>query len=246
MPFPLIAAIAASAPTWLPAAATVGSSLIGGLFSNQAAGAQQGAINAATDEQRREYDITRGLLEPAITAGNTARGYQLGALGLPGGVSYDDVIRAFHTSPGYEFSRNAGINAAQGSAAAGGTLFSGKTLKDLTRFGTGLADQEFGDYYGRLGGLSGAGQNAVGGLVSAGQNTAANVGNLLSQGGDARASSYLRGANLITSGIQNLADLAAYGGRGGGGGAGRPGSAVPGYPGMFYNQNGYATYATGA
>jgi len=235
MPFPLIAALA-----------TVGSTLVGGLMSNQAAKAQQGAIDSATGEQRREYDINRSLLEPAITAGNTARGYQLGALGLPGGASYDDVIRAFHTSPGYEFARTSGINAAQASPAAGGTLFSGKTLKDLTRFGTGIADQEFGNYYGRLGGLSGAGDVATGGLVSAGQNTANNISNLYQQGGDARASSYLRGANLITSGFQNLADIAAYGGPGRPNGPGRPGMPVPNYPGMFYNQNGYATYATGA
>lgn len=213
MPFPLIAAIAASAPTWLPAVATVGSAAIGALGAQQAGRMQQQGIDTATGEIRRQFDETRGLLGPSIAAGDTARGYQLGALGLPGGVSYEDALRAFHTSPGYDFARRSGIGAAQGSAAAGGTLFSGRTLKDLTRFGTGLADQEFGNWYDRLGGLSGTGVNAAGSLASGGQTAAGRLADLAVGAGEARGSSYAQSASHLVKGAQNLANLVAYQGR---------------------------------
>ena len=196
---PLIGAIGSIASAWL-----------GYDASQKAAKESAAATRYAADLQRQNFTDAQSLLQPSISAGNTARETQLGLLGLPGGIDYGTALSRFRTSPGYEFTRGQGINAAQTSAAAGGHLFSGKTLKDLTRFGTGLADQEFGNYYARLGGLSGAGGAATGNLINVGTNTAGNLGSLATNDAANRGSSYVAGANAITGGIQNLADLASY------------------------------------
>jgi hypothetical protein len=192
------------------AVASIGSALIGAYTASKAAKAQADAARYAADLERKNFQDTQNLLTPSINAGNLARDYQLGALGLPGSVGYDEAMNAFRTSPGYEFQRNQGLNAVQTSAAAGGQLFSGKTLKSLTNYGQGLADQEFGNWYGRLGGLSGSGDAATGNLVNAGANTTNSLASLATSGGDARASSYAGMGDALGGGLNNLAYLSAY------------------------------------
>lgn len=190
------------------------SSLASGAISG--IGAVQGAKEIAksnryaADITRRNFEDTQSLLRPSVDAGNTARNYQLGGLGLPGGASYDDAMRAFRTSPGYDFRLDQGRNTVQGSAAAGGNLFSGKTLKDLTRFGQDYASNEFGNWMEGLGGLAGGGSRATGALVDAGGDTSRFLAGLALGGGEARASSYGGMANAATGTLQNLANLDAY------------------------------------
>lgn len=47
--------------------------------------------------------------------------------------------------PGYKFAFDEGQRAVQSSAASRGTLLTGGTLKALTKYGTGVADQLYGD-----------------------------------------------------------------------------------------------------
>jgi hypothetical protein len=188
--------------------ASIGSGLIGGIGSYLAARETAGAIKQAANVERQNFTDSLAALQPQISAGNTAREFQLGALGLPGGNS--DAINLWRQSPGYTAALSTGKNAVQTSAAAGGNLFSGKTLKDLASFGQGLEDQTFGQWYDRLGGLSGAGGAATGQAVNLGAATAGNLADLAVRGGDARASSYIGGANAAIGGLQNLADLYAY------------------------------------
>jgi hypothetical protein len=192
------------------AVASIGSALIGAYSASQAAKEQAKATKYAADIERKNFQDTQDLLRPSVNAGNLARQYQMGALGLPGDISYDEAVNAFRTSPGYEFQRGQGLNAVQTSAAAGGQLFSGKTLKSLNQYGQGLADQEFGNWYSRLGGLSGSGDAATGNLVNAGTNTTNSLASLATAGGDARASSYAGVGSALGGGLSNLAYLSAY------------------------------------
>jgi len=68
------------------AAALLGAGALGAgasaLGSRRAASAVEGASNASTAEQRRQFDIATGLTRPAIDAGNTARDQLLRLLGL--------------------------------------------------------------------------------------------------------------------------------------------------------------------
>lgn len=197
MALPLIGAIA-----------SIGSSLIGGFFGDQAAKEQAAATRYAADLQNEQFNKSLATLQPAIAAGNEARSYQLGALGLPGGNS--DAVNLWRQSPGYQAGLTTGKNAVQGSAAAGGRLFSGGTLKALDRFGSNYEDQQFGNWYGRLGEMSGAGDSARNNAVSLGSANANSLSDLALREGDAKASSYTNWGSQIGSGIQSLADLYAY------------------------------------
>jgi hypothetical protein len=194
----------------LPLIGSIAGGLLGGWGEMQGMKEIARSNRYAADITRQNFQDTRDLLMPSVSAGDTARGYTLGALGLPGGVSYDEALRAFRTSPGYDFRLGQGQNAVMSSAAAGGNLYSGKTLRDLARFGQGLAGEEFGNWMGGLSGLAGGGMRATGALVDAGMGTSRTLADLALGGGQARASSYGGIANAGIGTLQNLANLHAY------------------------------------
>lgn len=80
-----------------------------------------------------------------------------------------DAFGRFTTSPDYMFRFNEGQRALDSSAAARGTLMSGRQLQELTNFGQNLASQEYGNYMNRLFGVAGL-------APSGGQNLAAQGG----------------------------------------------------------------------
>ena len=55
----------------------------------------------------------------------------------------------YQKSPGYDFQMQQGQQAALGSAAGRGAGLSGSTLKALTKYGTGLAAQDYGNEFNR-------------------------------------------------------------------------------------------------
>lgn len=188
----------------LGAIGSIAGSFIGSNSAKKAAQAQADATRYAADIQRQNFQDTQATLRPQIEAGDTAREYQLGLMGLPGGVNRQSALDAFQTSPGYEFAYDQGLQAVDRSAAARGMSQSGAQLKALSQFGQGMANQEYGNYYNRLAGLSGSGQAATGQQVNAGQSTANNLANLAVQGGNDRASSYVNQGNAITGGLQGI------------------------------------------
>lgn len=58
----------------------------------------------------------------------------------------------FFNDEGYQFRLKEGIDGIQNSAAARGGLNSGNTLKELSKYASGLASQEYGDAYNRFSG----------------------------------------------------------------------------------------------
>lgn len=75
----------------------------------------------------------------------------LDALGVNGADGSARATGAFQTSPGYQFNFDQGMEALNRRRAAGGMLDSGNADIDAIRFGTGLADSEFGNWLTRLG-----------------------------------------------------------------------------------------------
>jgi hypothetical protein len=178
-------------PGWITDALLPGiNSLLGANAADKAAEAQERAALAAVEEQRRQYDQSRADLQPWLTAGQGA----LGRLQDP---------NAFQASPSYDFRRNEGMRGIENSFAAGGMGQSGNALKALADFNSGLASQEHGQWWNQQAGLAGVGQTAGTNLGQLGQNTAANVGNALSQYGDARASGYLGRSAAFANGIND-------------------------------------------
>jgi hypothetical protein len=221
--------------------AMAGSSVASGVLANKGANAQakavQNASDAAVAEQRRQYDLSRQDLAPWRNQGGAAvntLGYLLGTspdTNAPNGYSsgdYGSLLRDFsasdfQTDPGYEFRLGEGAKALQRSAASRGQLFSGGTLKGLTRYNQDFASNEYQNAYNRfntnklnrynmLAGLSQGGQQATNTTVAAGTNSANNISNTLmstgEQVGNARASGYAAWGNAL-NGVTN-AGLNAY------------------------------------
>lgn len=140
----------------------------------------------------------------------------------------------FFASPDYQFALRQGQQTAQNSAAAGGGLYSGNTLRALTDYGQGMASQHLGTYANRLAGIAGVGQTAATNVGNAALQTGTNVGNLLMSQGDARASGLINQGNAWANTANQIGMYYGMGGfRGGGGNA------------MAYNWSGpqYAGYA---
>lgn len=79
--------------------------------------------------------------------------------GIPAGTDQRQYF--LQQTPGYQFARGEGIRAIQNSAAAKGTLLTGGTLRGLARFGTGLADQTYGQTVDRYRDLATLGQRTA-------------------------------------------------------------------------------------
>ncbi len=125
-----------------------------------------------------------------------------------GGGAAGPDYSAFFKSPGYDFRFNEGLRASDRSAASRGMLMSGGHMRELQRYGQGLASSEFGNYANRLSALAGIGQTATTaggqfGATAAGQvgQSAANIGQSIMAGGQATASGIVGGQNAMAQGI---------------------------------------------
>jgi hypothetical protein len=127
------------------------------------------------------------------------------ALGMNGPEGSARAVAAFQNDPGYNFAMGQGNNAVLANAARTGSLASGNTNIDLTKFAQGLANQQYGNYVNRLQPFLGAGQTAAGGVagVNMGQ------GNALA-GLDTGLGNALYGADTSIGKAQAGGDLAGY------------------------------------
>jgi hypothetical protein len=197
MPFPLIAALVGAGASLIGARQ-------GARASREAAGIEAEAARQNRNEARRTTDASLSDFDAALNAAlghlsggagaadqgyATAAGYQqpfadaggrglsdlTAALGLDGADAAAGALSRFQTGPGYTFAMGEGVDALDRSAAARGGLYSGGAARELTAFGQGLANQEWGNHLSRLAGLAGSGQAAAGTLsnLAVGRGTAA-------------------------------------------------------------------------
>lgn len=196
---------------------------IAGVFgAEKAEDAQYAAGQRAAKALKEALATGRTDLSPYMTQGAGAANILSRLYGLDGQPA---DMSAFTQSPDYQFNLSQGLGAIDKSAASRGGLYSGATMKAAQRFGSGLASQQFSDYFNRLSGLSGSGQNAATSLLGAGTNTAQGLGAIhLDQGQNA--------ANNIMSQFQGWGNLANQavdaisGGMGGGVGGGFSGAGA--------------------
>lgn len=234
---------------WMIPAAIIGSSLIGGMSSKEAASTQAGAADRAAELQRQMFERQVELSKPYREAGELA----LNKL-IPLATEYTPFgMQQFQQDPGYAFRLSEGQKALERSAAARGGLLGGATGKALTRYGQEMGSQEYQNAFNRyqaerqarlnpLQSLAGVGQTTSQQLGAAGQTMASNVGEAIGAGAQARASGYMGTAGAIGGGLnqylnysQNQAQNALLqqalgrGGYGGYGGGGMGAGYVPGY-----------------
>jgi len=121
----------------------------------------------------------------------------------------------FYETPDYLVARDEGINGLDRGAAARGGLYSGGADADRMTFASNLGSKAFGNFQNSLFRLAGFGSGANSELNSLGQNTAGQIGNQLTNAGNARASAYLQQGQAQANTLNNLAGFAGsvWGGR---------------------------------
>jgi hypothetical protein len=168
--------------------ASAGVGLIGSALAGGKAGAGAAQAQQALTQQRND-------LLPDITAGYGTLQDQQDLLGLNGPDAANAAMAKFQTSPGYQWQLGQGLRAVDAGQAAKGMFRSGATLKAEQTYGSGLADQEFGNYYNRLMGISTLGENAAAG----GASTANTAGTLAQNAWNTQGSIY----GNLASGLSN-------------------------------------------
>ncbi len=181
--------------SWV-ATAIIGGSIIGAVASDRASGAQQQGVDQSISEQRRQFDLNRQDLAPFRQGG-------VDALGRLDQLNQGD-FSGFFTSPGFEFVREEGLRGIENRFSASGGALSGNALRRLTEFNSGLASQEFGNFFNRNLAQAGLGQTATQAGVQAGTGISGNISNALVQGGNARASGVLGVNQAIQGGLSNF------------------------------------------
>lgn len=189
-----------------------GATLVGGVLSGRsqrraaqgAADAQSAAAMAGIDEQRRQFDAIRGLLQPFVSAGNLALGGQLDLLGLNGADAQKAALAGLESSPEFTAALKQGEDAILSNASATGGLRGGNTQGALAQFRPALLANTINSRFQRLGGLVSMGQNAAAGVGNAGMATGQGVSALLQQGGAAQAGAILAGGRAQADTINSI------------------------------------------
>ena len=211
------------------AVGSIAAGLYGATQSRRAGETQAAASDRAATLQNKQFQQTRKDLAPwretgtvALTELSDLYGLPVEGRPTPGGGTRDErksgAYDRFFTTPSYEFRLGEGINALEKSAAARGTLNSGRMGRELVRYGQGVASTEFDTYANRLSGLAGVGQVATTDTGRFGATAATNAGVLGANAGEARASGYVGASNALSDSVENL--LYFYGSRSGYGGTG--------------------------
>ena len=161
--------------------------------ANDAAGAQTAAAQLGIDEQRRQFDAARALLQPYVSAGTGALSGQQNLLGLNGAPAQQGAYDMLQNSPAFTSLTQTGENAILQNASATGGLRGGNTQAALAQFRPALLAQLVQSQFQNLGGLTQIGANAAAGTGTAGMNTGNNVTQLLAQQGASQAGAALAG-----------------------------------------------------
>lgn len=211
------------------AVATVGSAAISSRAASKAAKAQTQAADQAAQVQREIFQKQTELQEPFRQAGITSQNELLRLLGLGGeagtpgygSLGQPYTMADLEMDPGYAFRLKEGEKALERmqSARGGGQgIFSGAAIKAGQRYGQEMASQEYQNAFNRAQALLGTRLGVLGSMYGAGQTAAqqvagqagqmgVNVGNLMTQGGQARASGYLGQANALSQALGQGAGL---------------------------------------
>ena len=172
-----------------------GSQLVGSSMQASAAGdaaaAQGAASQAGIEEQRRQFDEMRKLLQPYTEAGLPALEQQQTLLGLKGPEAEQAAIARLTGGETFKALAQQGENALLQQASATGGLRGGNLQAALGQFRPQLLSSLIEQQYGRLGGMTSLGQASAAGVGAAGMETGTNIANLLGQQGAAEAGGIL-------------------------------------------------------
>ena len=182
------------------ATAMIGSAVVGGISSAQAARAQRSASRRATEaqeraaaasleEQRRQFDVVQELFQPFVQAGTGTLAQQLNLIGAGGQEAQQQAISALQAGPEYQALVQSGEEAILSQAAATGGLRGGNVQRALSQYRPQVLSSLINQQYQRLGGITSIGQASAarqasqGSAISGGiAQTQADLGASLAQG----------------------------------------------------------------
>lgn len=170
-----------------------------------AAGQAKDAANAQLQATRE----AQAKLEPWYQAGGSALNRLQELLGIGGNRNAADFGKEardfgaadFQTDPGYQFRLDQGQKALERSASRIGGIGSGKFLKDAMDYNQGQASSEYNNAFNRFYTARQNKLNPLQSLAGQGQSTAAQIGDLSTQGGNAIAAGKVGSANAITNAL---------------------------------------------
>jgi len=188
------------------AAAILGAAVIGGVAqgvgSSKAAKATVKGNDAAIAEQRAAREAFFKRTQPFVDFGlESIEGLR--------SLLFDPTAGLDEINPIVDILRNQGFEQIQETAAAGGRLGAGGTLKDLTQFNSDLTTtvipQLQNQRFNQLFSVLGLGQNAAVGQGTAALQTGSNIGNFLSSSGRAQSEGIVGQTNALTNTLGNFA-----------------------------------------
>jgi len=170
---------------------------------------QQDAARRSEEIMRQEREQGRQDVAPWLQAGRRGLEEQQNLMGFGGDTA--GAMRALQSSPGYQFSRNQGMQNFNASLSARGGMGSGKAMAAGQNYVQGRASQEYGNRLSQLSGLSEQGRSTATGQAQAGERFGSNLGNLWTGAANARAAARMAGAQANQSGLMGLAQLGLAG-----------------------------------
>jgi len=232
-------------------AGTLGAGFFGANAAQSAASTQAKAANQAAGISANEFLSTQQQLQPFKDLGGNAAallgqlfglttgpgqtsdprygslyGSISSQIGAPPSPTDPSLTNQFRASPGYQYALGQSSNAIQNSAAGRTGAVSGNMLKALQTNATGLADQDYSNFYNNLvnnystryndvannrnqivsvlSALGGQGENAAAQTGTFGANAASSIGNNLNLAGSAQAAGTLGSANALTTALNSL------------------------------------------
>lgn len=247
MPFAFVGSalgISASAAAGLAGGAlSIGGALISGNASDNAAQTEANAANQASQTELQMFNQTQANEKPYMAAGGNALTQLMKGLGIGGGnttgtgsLNAPFTTADFTNTPGYQFQMQQGEQALLDQQSAVGGVGGGNTLKALTQYGQGVANQDYWNEYnayvnrqnqqfGQLDTIAGSGQNAAANLGSIGTQVGQSVGQNTIGAGNATAAGQIASGNAMNSALSgagnnfllySLLNGGGFGGSGGG------------------------------
>lgn len=195
--------------SWWVAGATVVGGVISSSASSSAADKAQSAQEDALAQQQLAMQQMMKMLKPYRKAGVAGLNAQLDLLGLNGTKPQQTAIDALEASPYFTSQVKAGEEALLQTASATGGLRGGNTAAALAQFRPQMLTQTIENQYGKLAGLSAAGQNAAVNTGVGTQGYQSNIANIMGNIGNIAAQGAIAQGTNLTNLIGGLAG--AYG-----------------------------------
>lgn len=115
-----------------------------------------GALDSGLNNSLASLNSAKSQYDPLAALGQKygqGTSLYMDSLGVNGASGNQNAVNSFQAGPGYEFTLGQGLDALNRRRASAGMLNSGNADIDALTYGTGLANQTYGDWQTRLAGL---------------------------------------------------------------------------------------------